>query len=60
LRLNVKLLKLGGRTKIIVVELEKAEGLPAKPVAEMSGTMDGIFRYVKDPGKRAVINEIVA
>jgi predicted transposase/invertase (TIGR01784 family) len=52
----------GGQTKIIIVELEKAEGLLAKPVAEMSAAerWTVFFRYVGDPRKRAVINEIVA
>jgi predicted transposase/invertase (TIGR01784 family) len=52
---------LGGRTRIIIVELEKAEGLLAQPVAGLSSAQRWtvFFRYVTDPEKRALINEIL-
>jgi predicted transposase/invertase (TIGR01784 family) len=52
----------GGRTRIIVVELEKAEGVLGKPVAEMSSAerWTVFFRYVTEPEKRGLINEITA
>jgi hypothetical protein len=53
---------LGGRTRIIVVELEKAGGLLGKAAAEMmpAERWTVFFRYVTDPGKRDLINELVA
>jgi predicted transposase/invertase (TIGR01784 family) len=53
---------LGGRTRIIVVELEKAGQLLGKAVEAMSAAERWIvfFRYVTDPGKRDLINKIVA
>ncbi|MFP3091309.1 Rpn family recombination-promoting nuclease/putative transposase [Treponema sp. TIM-1] len=52
---------LGGRTRIIVVELEKAAGLLGEPVSEMSPAerWTVFFRYVTDPQQRDVINKIL-
>jgi predicted transposase/invertase (TIGR01784 family) len=52
----------GGRTRIIVVELEKAQGLLRKPVEGMSPAerWTVFFRYVTETGKRELINEILA
>jgi predicted transposase/invertase (TIGR01784 family) len=53
---------LDGRTRIIVVELEKAEALLGKAVEAMSSVERWIvfFRYVTDPEKRDLINKILA
>jgi predicted transposase/invertase (TIGR01784 family) len=52
---------LGGRTRIITVELAKLEYLIGVPVGEMKGTERWAFyfRYIRDKGKREKINEII-
>jgi predicted transposase/invertase (TIGR01784 family) len=54
-------LPLGGKTTIIAVELSKTEPLLTKPAAEMSSTerWSVFFRYVTDPEKRELVNEII-
>jgi predicted transposase/invertase (TIGR01784 family) len=54
-------ISLGGRTRIIVVELEKVEDLLGK---ERSALSEGekwalFFRYVGDRGRREVVNELL-
>jgi predicted transposase/invertase (TIGR01784 family) len=53
---------LGGRTEIIVVELEKAEGLLGRSAGEMTAGERWalFFRYVTDRGKRGLMNELLA
>jgi predicted transposase/invertase (TIGR01784 family) len=53
-------LSLGGRTRIIVVELEKAEGLLGRSLKDMSPAEWWIlfFRYITDPEKRELMNEL--
>ncbi|MDR0669051.1 MAG: hypothetical protein LBF95_03120, partial [Treponema sp.] len=53
---------LGGKSRIITVELSKVEGVAGKPVGVMSGAEKwGIFfRYITDKTKRERINEVVA
>jgi predicted transposase/invertase (TIGR01784 family) len=53
---------LGGRSRIITVELSKAEGLVEKPAVEMSGAelWAVYFRYVTDRSKRGKVNEVIA
>ncbi|MDR1444885.1 MAG: Rpn family recombination-promoting nuclease/putative transposase [Treponema sp.] len=52
---------LGGRSRIITVELEKVEKALEKPTGEMSGKerWGVFFRYAKDREKREQINEIL-
>ncbi|MDR1933273.1 MAG: Rpn family recombination-promoting nuclease/putative transposase [Spirochaetales bacterium] len=52
---------LGGQTKIIVVELEKAVDIAGKPVAELSREEMWalFFRYAKDRERRALVNELL-
>jgi predicted transposase/invertase (TIGR01784 family) len=52
---------LGGRSRIITVELEKVERVVEKPAGEMSGKerWGVFFRYIRDKGKREKINEIL-
>jgi predicted transposase/invertase (TIGR01784 family) len=52
---------LGGNIRIIVVELEKGEGLLKKRVRELSPLerWTVFFRYLTDPGKRTLINELL-
>jgi predicted transposase/invertase (TIGR01784 family) len=54
-------LSLGGKSRIITVELSKLDGVIEKPVGAMTAPERwGIFfRYVTDRGKRRTINEIV-
>jgi hypothetical protein len=54
-------LPLGGRTKIITIELKKAEGLLGKEVREMSHEelWAFFFRYGPDATYRGLINEIM-
>jgi predicted transposase/invertase (TIGR01784 family) len=53
---------LGGRSRIIVVELSKAADSVEKPVGEMTAAERWAvyFRYLTDRSKRAKINEIIA
>ncbi|MDR2053841.1 MAG: Rpn family recombination-promoting nuclease/putative transposase [Treponema sp.] len=53
---------LEGRSRIITVELSKAEGSAEKPVGEMAAAelWAVYFRYLTDKGKRKKINEIIA
>ncbi|MDR0685165.1 MAG: Rpn family recombination-promoting nuclease/putative transposase [Spirochaetaceae bacterium] len=53
---------LGGRSRIITVELSKADRSVEKPVGEMGGAeMWAVyFRYLTDRSKRAKINEVIA
>jgi predicted transposase/invertase (TIGR01784 family) len=52
---------LGGRTKIIVVELEKAAGVLGKPAAELNGEEKWalFFRYAKERERRGLVNELL-
>jgi predicted transposase/invertase (TIGR01784 family) len=52
---------LGGRTRIITLELGKLEYLVKKPVEKMSAVerWGFYFRYLRDKGKRSKINEIM-
>jgi predicted transposase/invertase (TIGR01784 family) len=52
---------LGGRSRIITLELSKLEPVTEKPIELMSAAEKwGVFfEYLTDPGKRAMINEIV-
>ncbi|MDR1899914.1 MAG: hypothetical protein LBQ55_07905 [Treponema sp.] len=52
---------LGGRTKIIVVELEKAEGAARKSAAELSGEEKWalFFRYARERARRGLVNELL-
>jgi predicted transposase/invertase (TIGR01784 family) len=54
-------LSLGGRTKIITIELKKAEGLLGKKVREMSHEelWAFFFRYGPEAAYRGLINEIM-
>ncbi|GHV38403.1 hypothetical protein AGMMS49546_08730 [Spirochaetia bacterium] len=54
-------LSLGGKTTIITVELSKVDRIVSKPVSEMSSAerWSVFFRYVTDPEKRDLVNEIV-
>ncbi|MDR3160711.1 MAG: Rpn family recombination-promoting nuclease/putative transposase, partial [Spirochaetaceae bacterium] len=53
---------LGGRSRIVTVELSKAAGAAEKPATEMSAAEQWAvyFRYVTDRSKRAKINEVIA
>jgi predicted transposase/invertase (TIGR01784 family) len=55
-------ISLGGRSHILMLELEKAEQAALKPVAVMSGRERWavFFRYATDPGRRALMNELLA
>ncbi|GHT54157.1 hypothetical protein FACS1894106_5370 [Spirochaetia bacterium] len=55
-------LPLGGKTTIITVELEKAEQIAEKPIAEMSSAERWavFFRYITQPRQRDLVNELVA
>ena len=50
-----------GKTRIITVELKKAEQVMEKPIEEIASqeAWAAFFRYLTDRGKRAKINEIV-
>jgi hypothetical protein len=52
---------LKGRSRIITVELSKAEQVVEKPIAEMSAQEHWavFFRYLTDKAKRGKINEIL-
>jgi predicted transposase/invertase (TIGR01784 family) len=52
---------LGGKSRIVTVELGKLEGVVEKPVGEMTALERwGVYlRYVTDKGKRGTINEVV-
>jgi predicted transposase/invertase (TIGR01784 family) len=52
---------LDGRTKIIIVELEKAEWIAGKPVSEMSREemWAAFFRYAKDRERRSLVNKLL-
>jgi predicted transposase/invertase (TIGR01784 family) len=52
----------GGRSRIITVELSKAERFVEKPVSEMEGAeMWAVyFRYLTDRSKRGKMNEVIA
>jgi predicted transposase/invertase (TIGR01784 family) len=52
---------LGGRTHIIVVELEKAGEFEKKAPGKMSGAEKWalFFRYVRDKGRRDLVNELL-
>jgi predicted transposase/invertase (TIGR01784 family) len=52
---------LGGRTKIIVVELEKAESSAGKPATELSGEEKWalFLRYAKERERRNLVNELL-
>jgi hypothetical protein len=52
---------LGGRTRVITLELSKLEYLVEKPAGEMSAAERWAFyfRYLTDRGKRQKINEII-
>jgi len=54
-------ISLGGRTKIITVELEKTEPAVGKPVEEMTNAelWAVFFQYLTDPEKRDKIIEII-
>jgi predicted transposase/invertase (TIGR01784 family) len=54
-------LSLGGKTTIITVEFSKTEPLLAKPAAEMNSMerWSVFFRYITDPEKRDLVNEIM-
>jgi hypothetical protein len=54
-------ISLGGRTRIITLELEKAEPAAGKPVEEMTGAelWAVFFQYLTDGGKRGKIIEII-
>ncbi|MDR3123404.1 MAG: Rpn family recombination-promoting nuclease/putative transposase [Treponema sp.] len=53
---------LGGRSRIITVELSKAEGSVEKSAGEMTAAEQWAvyFRYLTDRSKRAKINEVIA
>jgi predicted transposase/invertase (TIGR01784 family) len=53
---------LGGRSRIITVELAKAEGAVEKPAGEMTAAEQWAvyFRYLTDRSKRTKINEVIA
>jgi predicted transposase/invertase (TIGR01784 family) len=53
---------LGGRSRIVTVELAKAEGLVEKPAGEMSAVEQWAvyFRYLRDRSKRGKVNEVIA
>jgi predicted transposase/invertase (TIGR01784 family) len=53
---------LGGRSRIITVELAKAEGSVEKPAGEMTAAelWAVYFRYLTDRSKRTKINEVIA
>jgi predicted transposase/invertase (TIGR01784 family) len=53
--------RLGGRTKIIVVELEKAAATTGKPVSEMSGEEMWalFFRFAKERKRRPLVNKVL-
>ncbi|MFP3091151.1 Rpn family recombination-promoting nuclease/putative transposase, partial [Treponema sp. TIM-1] len=53
---------LGGRSRIITVELSKVEAVAQKPVEEMTGAelWAVYFRYLTDKSKRHIINGIIA
>ena len=54
-------ISLGGKSRIIIVELKKAELVIEKPIAEMSAheAWAVFFQYLTNPGKRGKINEIM-
>jgi predicted transposase/invertase (TIGR01784 family) len=54
-------ISLGGRTRIIAVELEKTGQLLEKPVEGMSAVerWAAFFRYVADPEKRELVNGLM-
>jgi predicted transposase/invertase (TIGR01784 family) len=53
---------LNGRSRIITVELSKAEQVMEKPIPEMSAREHWavFFRYLRDKAKRGTINEILS
>jgi len=54
-------ISLGGRTRIIVLELSKLESISRKPVEEMTSLERWavFFRYTPDKEKRELVNEIL-
>jgi len=56
----VRGMSLGGRTRILTLELSKVDEVARKPVEEMGNSefWAVFFRYHKDPGMRAKINKI--
>ena len=56
----VRGISLGGRTRILTLELSKVDEVARKPVEEMGNSefWAVFFRYHKDPGMRAKINKI--
>jgi predicted transposase/invertase (TIGR01784 family) len=55
-------ISLGGRSRIITVELSKAAGSVEKPAGEMTAAelWAVYFRYLTDRSKRSKINEVIA
>jgi len=55
------LVSLGGKTRIITVELVKTKPIADKPVEAMTNAelWAFFFQYLTDPGKRSKINEII-
>jgi predicted transposase/invertase (TIGR01784 family) len=55
-------ISLGGRTRILVVELEKVESLLSKPVEELNAVERWavFFRYAAAPEWRGVINKLMS
>jgi predicted transposase/invertase (TIGR01784 family) len=53
--------RLGGRTKIIVVELEKVAAITGKPISEMSGEEMWalFFQFAKERKRRTLVNEVL-
>ncbi|GHU06182.1 hypothetical protein FACS1894147_12910 [Spirochaetia bacterium] len=54
-------MSLGGRSRIITVELKKLDKTIEKPVEQMTEQERWavFFRYIKDPKKRQIINQII-
>jgi predicted transposase/invertase (TIGR01784 family) len=54
--------RLGGKSRIITVELSKLDGVIEKPVGRMTRPerWGVFFRYVTDKGRRGTINEVIA
>ena len=52
---------LNGKTRIVILELDKAKRIIEKPVCEMSGyeSWAAYLKYLTDLGKRGKINEII-
>ncbi|GHT96894.1 hypothetical protein FACS1894141_7430 [Spirochaetia bacterium] len=54
-------MSLGGRSRIITIELKKLDKIIEKPVAQMTAQecWAVFFRYIKDPTRRQKINQII-